>query len=289
MIKLKEKQNLKRKEKENKRKNPYAPKQPLSAYNFFVQQKIHIYREKYPQCNQKDLMKQISSDWKKWNDKESYKLLARESKMDYNTNKDHTKVYHKHHGIKKPENAFILFMQDKTRTMTEEQLENYQPPVPKPKKRQNKEKSKLNIELIVDPARQETTLLNVKTGEVYDGNDDAEERSQSDLRSTNPTTMTLSWIATEWNESILGDKDGDNPSHIGDGNNPQNPFLVPLPKTNKPKINRKTLISQIAKEWKALPENERRQYRIKAKGLMQSYKKQKKDKLIELMQKAIGI
>jgi HMG (high mobility group) box len=178
-------------------------------------------------------------------------------------------------------------MQDRTKSITEDQIENYQPPVPKPKKRQNKEKSKLNIELIVDPQRQQTSLLNIKTGELYSGNEEAEERSQSDRRSTNPTTMTISCNATDCNDSILGDKDGDNPSHLAEYQQHDN-FLVPLPKTNKPKINRTTLISQIAKEWKALPEAERKKYKIKAKMHMEKYKKDKKDKLIQMMQKAIG-
>ena len=98
----------------------------------------------------------------------------------------------------------------------------------------------------------------------------------------------MSWIATEWNDSFLGDKDGDNPSHLGDGHQQNHPFLVPLPLTNKPKVNRKTLISQIAKEWKALPESERNLYKIKAKGLMENYKKEKKAKQLALMEKAIG-
>ena len=231
-------------------------------------------------------MKLISKDWRKWDNKSYFKAKAIESRSNYIQRKNCVKVYHNPHEVKKPENSFILYMQDRTKSITEDQIENYQPPVPKPKKRHNKEKSKLNIELIVDPPRQEGVLINIKTGDVYEGNEETEERSQSDRRSTNPTTMTISWNVSEWNDSILGNKDGDNPSNVGDQN--KNEFLIPLPRPNKAKVNRTTLISQIAKEWKNLPEEKRKHYKAKAKGLMDNYKSKKKSKLMELLEKAIS-
>jgi hypothetical protein len=145
-------------------------------------------------------MKQIAKDWRAIKDKSEYKAKAQRAKEAYEKQKDSTKLYHRPHGVKKAPNAFILFMQDKTKQLTEEQLANYHPPAPKHKKRDEKEASKTQTE--TDQPRQSTVLLNVKTGEEH--NEDNEERSQSDYRSTNPTTLTVSSKITEGNPSEKG-------------------------------------------------------------------------------------
>lgn len=52
------------KRKRTKRKNPKAPKQPMSAYNFYVKEKLVLYRQRYADFDQKAIMRQIAADWK---------------------------------------------------------------------------------------------------------------------------------------------------------------------------------------------------------------------------------
>mmetsp|Transcript_2088 Transcript_2088/g.2647 ORF Transcript_2088/g.2647 Transcript_2088/m.2647 type:complete len:202 (+) Transcript_2088:32-637(+) len=114
----------KKKIKRKRRKNPMAPKQPLSAYNLFVKDNLRRYKERYPNFNQKTLLKQIAKDWNKHKDKSAYKMRAAEYKAEYERKKDHVKLYHKPHGVKKPENAFILFMQERTKAINEAEINN---------------------------------------------------------------------------------------------------------------------------------------------------------------------
>lgn len=174
-----------------------APKQPLSAYNLFVKDNLRKYKERYPNFNQKTLLKQIAKDWRKYEDRSAYKMRAAECKAEYERKKDHVKLYHKPHGVKKPENAFILFMQERTKAINEAEINNPDFPFLSKKKSPKKPKQKTVLNVVVESRQRDGILLNVKTGETYENADEQDERSQSDYRSTNPTSMAVSSIATE--------------------------------------------------------------------------------------------
>lgn len=67
----------KKRSKRKKRKNPFAPKQPPSAYNLFVRMKMEEYKNKYGQFNQKDVMRRIGQEWKTEPNKDRFKQVAK--------------------------------------------------------------------------------------------------------------------------------------------------------------------------------------------------------------------
>lgn len=146
----------KKKNVRKRRKNPLGPKQPLSAYNFFVKEKLEALRKRLPNYSQIQLMKYISKSWKDTSDRSYYIQKAEESKNQYNREKSSVNLYHKPNKIKKPMNAFIMYMRERTKNMTPEEMEKYHT---KPKKREKKNSEKQESEKV---------LLNLKTGEVVE-------------------------------------------------------------------------------------------------------------------------
>lgn len=87
-------------------------------------------------------MKQISKDWRACSNKEKYIRLSKNAKDSYEREKDQTKLYHRPHGVKKPPNAFILYMRKRMSEMLDEQIKDFHPKELKPRKRDKKDKQK---------------------------------------------------------------------------------------------------------------------------------------------------
>jgi hypothetical protein len=160
----------KKKHTRKRRKNPLGPKQPMSAYNFFVKEKLEVLRKILPDYSQIQLMKYISKSWKDTSDRSSYIQKAEESKKNYEREKSYVNLYHKPNKVKKPMNAFILYMRERTKNMSPEEMEKFHF---KPKKREKKETEKVYTEKV---------LLSFKTGEVVEDNSEKGE--------TNTTTAS---------------------------------------------------------------------------------------------------
>lgn len=171
-----------------------------------------------------------------------YERLANNAKQDYEIVKDKTKLYHVPPKIKRPPNAFILFMQERAKQIVEEQLEHYQPPKSKPRKRNQKNKDKTKEADVTN--QQPTILLNLKTGE--EKGDISEQNSSSDFKSTNPSTIT---------ESAKSEV-------------PLSELNFKVPDSKPPKIDRTQLTAILAEEWKNMSDSMKYVYQHAAKRLV---------------------
>lgn len=142
-----------------------------------------------------------------------------------------------------------MFFKKRSGEINHEELENFKPSDVKPKKRKQKEDNK---------KKEDTTLLNVKTGEEVD-----ENASLTDNKSTIPSSITWS---SKKSESVMSEK--------GDPQASQKPEKFKEPKKKSKATQRTLLVQKLSEEWKNLPQEQKKVYQEEAKKLMKEWKQE---------------
>ena len=133
--KAREKPKYKRKRK----KNPLAPKQPPSAYNIFFKERYAYYKNQDNGLKRQEIVSKIAQDWRSLDDKSAYVAQAKTANEKYRSDVDGVKVYHTPVAIKKPPNAFGIYLREQMQLQKDQ---NHQDQCQSLRKRQCKEHDK---------------------------------------------------------------------------------------------------------------------------------------------------